>query len=169
MASGPARYVLDVLAADGMDDTAAVCRDRDERPLALGRENAGKRGLANVRFEVGDALRAQSLAEVEPRPNIAVSSGFYDWITDDGLVRESMRLLYDLLPDGGSFVFTNQSGHVDLEMTQAIFLDFHGEPLQMKVRPADEVNAWAESAGFRVLDTLADEHGHYSVTRAEKH
>ncbi|MDD5557365.1 MAG: class I SAM-dependent methyltransferase family protein [bacterium] len=168
VASGPARYLLDVLADDAGDDLAAVCRDLDEAALELGRRNAARRGVTAVRFVAGDALSADSLAAARPCPTIAVSSGFYDWITDDAVVRRSMALLHDLLPPGGCFLFTNQSGHVDLEMVQAVFLDFRKQPLRMVVRPAAKVNAWAAAAGFTVIETASDAFGHYSVTLAEK-
>jgi SAM-dependent methyltransferase len=168
VASGPAQYVLDVLSEDQMHDVQAICRDLDQGPLELGRRNAMERGIKPVRFELGDALSATSLAEVEPRCNIAVSSGFYDWIADDSMVQKSMELLFDLLPDGGCFVFTNQSGHVDLEMVNSIFVSPGSQPLQMVVRPAEVVNSWAKAKGFKTLQTASDRFGHYSVTLAQK-
>ena len=166
VASGPARYLMDVL--DGEAGARAVCCDRDERALALGRAQAAARGLGGrARFVVGDALSGESLASAEPQANIAVASGFYDWITDDGVVRRSLTLLGRLLPPGGCLVFTNQSGHVDLEMVQAVFLDFHRRPLRMVTRPPERINRWAEAAGFEVLETARDEAGYYSVTLAQ--
>jgi len=168
VASGPSQYMLDVLSEDGMDDVQAVCRDLDQQSLELGRRNAAERGIRSVSFESGDALSAASLAEVEPRCNIAVSSGFYDWIADDDIVQKSISLLYDLLPDGGCFVFTNQSGHVDLEMVNTIFVGSGSQPLQMVVRPSEIVNGWAKAQGFEILQTTSDSWGHYSVTLAQK-
>ena len=151
-----------------MDDLQAICRDLDQQSLELGRRNASERGITSVRFRSGDALSADSLAEVEPRCNIAVSSGFYDWIPDDSAVQKSMSLLCDLLPDGGCFVFTNQSGHVDLEMVNTIFVGSRSQPLQMVVRPAEIVDGWAKAQGFDILQTTSDSWGHYSVTLAQK-
>jgi len=166
VASGPARYLMDVLESDAR--ARAVCCDRDERVLAQGRAQAAARGLGDrIRFVVGDALSGKSLALAEPRANIAIASGFYDWMTDDSVVRLSLTLLGNLLPPGGCLVFTNQSGHVDLEMVQAVFLDFHRRPLRMVTRPADLINRWAEAAGFKVLRTAQDEAGYYSVTLAQ--
>jgi len=167
VASGPARYLLDVLAEESGAQAQAVCRDLDEEALEMGRRDAEERGLAGrVRFEKGDALSEPSLAGVRPSANIAVASGFYDWITDDELVRRSMALLHRHLPEGGCFLFTNQAGHVNLEMVQEVFVDFRGAPLRMVTRPAEQVNGWAEAAGFEILRTCCDEAGHYSVTLA---
>jgi SAM-dependent methyltransferase len=166
VASGPARYLMDVLDNDA--GARAVCCDRDEQALALGRAQAAARGMGDrIRFVVGDALSGESLASAEPQANIAVASGFYDWITDDSVVRLSLTLLGNLLPPGGCLVFTNQSGHVDLEMVQAVFLDFNRRPLRMVTRPPDLINCWAEAAGFVILQTARDEAGYYSVTLAQ--
>jgi len=169
VASGPAQYVLDVIATTNVDAVCAVCRDMEQRALDQGRANAGKRGLQQqVQFCEGDALSAESLAEVKPKPNIVVSSGFYDWITDDELVKESIALIHDLLPDNGNFIFTNQTGHFDMEMVQAVFVDFRGEPLRMTTRSVETVNGWARDCGFDILETLSDNNGHYAVTLTRK-
>ncbi|MBN2583154.1 MAG: class I SAM-dependent methyltransferase family protein [Planctomycetes bacterium] len=169
VAAGPARYLLNVLAEETPATTRAVCFDQDEDALAIGRRHGEQRGLGDrVRFMTGDALSRESLAGVRPAANIVVASGFYDWMTDDSLVRRSMNLVHECLADGGCFLFTNQAGHVDLEMVQAVFRDFRGEPLRMVTRPATQVNGWAEAAGFEVLQTACDPAGHYSVTLAVK-
>ena len=168
IASGPAAYIIDVLSADYGADTRAVCRDLDPQSLALGRSQAESRHLSNVVFAQGDAFDEPSLAEIKPQSNIVVSSGFYDWIRDDGLIRRSMSIIHELLPPGGYFIFSNQSGHFDLDLVNYIFTDFHGQPLDMVVRPAATVNAWAETAGFNIVETTSDRLGFYSVTMAQK-
>jgi SAM-dependent methyltransferase len=168
VASGSARYIMDVLFMDGRDDVRAICRDLDEEALEHGRQNALARGLTGILFIKGDALSAESLAQIEPEANIAVSSGFYDWLTDDSLVRKSMSLLYDVLPTGGCFVFTNQVRHVNQEFVQGVFMDLRGEPLRMTMRPAQQMNTWAEATGFKVIRTTGDDEFNYSVTLAQK-
>jgi len=168
VAAGSARYLLDVKSKPGMEDIDVVCRDLDTDALNQGKFNAEKLGLTNMKFTAGDALKAESLAEIQPKANITVSSGFYDWINDDGLVRKSMALLYDILPAGGCFVFTNQVRHVNQEFVEGVFVDLRGQPLRMTMRPADELNSWSEAAGFRILKTTGDKDFNYSVTLAQK-
>jgi hypothetical protein len=125
-------------------------------------------GIRSVKFAVGDAFSSESLAEVVPAPNIIVSSGFYDWINEDTRVKESMSLIYDVLPEGGCFLFTNQSKHVSQEYTQQVFSDFKGNPLRMTLRPANLVNKWVEDIGYEIFKTTGDEEYNYSVTLAVK-
>ena len=168
VASGPAKYILESMDNFRNERVSAICRDIDERWLIEGRAKAEIMGLKNIDFMQGNALEPDSFKELVKTPNIIVSSGFYDWIVDDELVKKSMRIIYDNLPSGGYFVFTNQSGHVDLEMVSKVFSDFNHNPLEMKVRAAGLINGWAKELGFKILETKSDKSGFYSVTLAQK-
>jgi SAM-dependent methyltransferase len=168
VASGPASYVLETLARYKDADVRAVCRDLEERWLLEGRRKAGELGIDAATFERGDALDPESFSSLPSTPQIVVSSGFYDWVEDDEIVKDSMRIVWDLLEPGGCFIFTNQSGHLDLEMVNEVFIDFRGESLKMKTRSADLVNGWAQALGFAIHETRVDNQGYYSVTLAHK-
>jgi SAM-dependent methyltransferase len=168
VASGPARYILEVLAMYRQQPISVTCRDIDPNWLAEGTENAHKNNLQNIEFVSGDALRADSFLTLTKTPNIMVSSGFYDWIVDDALVKKSMQIIYDRLEKGGYFIFTNQCGHVDLELVASVFQDFNQQPLIMKVRDAQRINTWAQQIGFQILETQTDNLNYYSVTFAQK-
>lgn len=168
VASGPARYILEALDKHKNAIIFATCRDIDNRWLDEGQEKAKILGLDNIEFKLGDALNSDSYKLLRRTPDIIVSSGFYDWITDDEIIKKSIRIIYDNLKTGGYFVFTNQSGHVNLEMVQEVFSDFNGDPLRMTIRSADLMNTWTREAGFTVLETISDKAGYYSVTLAKK-
>ena len=78
IASGPGRYVLEMLASMPQAAVSAVLRDRSERGLEEGRRLADQLKLKNVRFEQGDAFSREELAGLTPRPHIAVVSGLYE-------------------------------------------------------------------------------------------
>lgn len=168
VASGPAKYILDTMDNFRNENVSAICRDIDKRWLEEGKINADLLNLDNIEFLLGNALEDSSFKELEKVPNIMVSSGFYDWITDDETVKKSMQLIYNNLSDGGYFVFTNQSGHVDLEMVSKVFNDFNNNPLEMKIRSAELINGWAKEIGFKIVETKSDKQGYYSVTLAQK-
>jgi len=168
IAAGSARYILDVKSKGGMDNVFVICRDLDEEALERGKHNAEKLGISGIHFGTGDALSAESLALVEPKANIAVSSGFYDWLNEDEVVQKSMALLYDILPSGGCFLFTNQARHVNQEFVQGVFKNLYGQPLRMTMRSAAQMNRWAEGAGFMIIKTTGDVKFNYSVTLAQK-
>ena len=168
IASGPARYVMDVLKRHTGKPILAMCRDYDPRWVQEGNEKAAAAGLENLSFEQADAFDENSYTSLAESNDIMISSGFYDWITDDSLVKKTMSLIRKSLKEGGFFVFTNQSGHVNMEMVSQIFVDFNKQPLHMTVRDAELINGWAREAGFQIIKTLSDKWGYYSVTLAVK-
>jgi SAM-dependent methyltransferase len=166
IASGPARYILDTLDRYRGQAVTAMCRDIDERWIEEGRARARDIGLTCVSFEKGDAFD-ESYAP-SPAPTIIVASGFYDWIADDDLVRRSMSIAHASLKPGGFFLFTNQSGHVDLSMANEVFTGLGGKPLQMTTRAAEAMNSWAAAIGYLVEQACSDPWGDYTVTLARK-
>ncbi len=76
--------------------------------------------------------------------------------------------MHDILKPGGYFVFTTQTGHVDMRLVTEIFSDFNKQPLRMTVRPANMTNNWVREIGFRVLETKQDKWGYYAATLAQK-
>jgi len=168
IASGPAKYLIEVLLERGEEDVYVICQDIDVRWLDNGREQAQKAGLKNIRFEKGDAFNLDLLLQVSPKPNVVVSSGFYDWITDDELIRKSFRYCYEMLPSNGIVIFTNQSGHKQMELVSRAFIDFNKEPLRMKTRPPEVINKWAQETGFKNIETSNDKWGLYSVSKGVK-
>lgn len=166
IASGPASYILSALEKTNRSDLQVVCQDLDPRWLEEGRAAAAQKGLKNISFREGNAFDEAHLLRF--RPDIAVSSGFYDWINDEQAIKNSIRSLYDALSSGGAFILTIQTDHPNLELTQAVFSDFNKNPLQMTMRSATEVIEWLEKAGFRVEKTLRDPYGYYAVFKARK-
>jgi SAM-dependent methyltransferase len=168
IASGPAGYVLAVLARDTGCDVSARCRDLDERWLERGRAEATRLGLERIRFERGDALDRDTLTSLNPRPNLVVASGFYDWITDDATVRRSMAIVAGTLEPGGRFALTHQMANPDLAFLNAVFTDHHHAPLRMKMRPATQVHDWLAGAGLVLEDVRIDSRGCYAITLARR-
>jgi len=168
IASGPALYILSVLEEAGEQNITAYCRDLDERWLRDGAAEARRRGLTNVHFERGDAFDRTALVSLRPQPNLAVSSGFYDWITDDADVERSLAILYEVLEPGGWLVLTNQMAHPNLEFVSRVFVDFNQQPLRMTMRSTQQVRDLLTRTGFVVERALADSWGYYSVMKARK-
>ncbi len=168
IASGPAAYILSVLEKVGENDITTLCRDLEDRWLVEGAQSAQSKNLKHVRFEKGDALNAESLTALTPKPNLIVASGFYDWIVDDEIVKKSLSTIHKVLDENGYFIMTNQTAHPNLDFVQQVFTDFNQQPLKMTMRSEETIQQWLEGAGFKVNKTLKDSKGYYSVAKAQK-
>jgi alpha-beta hydrolase superfamily lysophospholipase/SAM-dependent methyltransferase len=178
VASGPGRYVLDALETLGDPKVAAVCRDRDEAGLALGRRLAAAREIENVRYEVGDAFAApnrirwgegaEPLREEQRKPDVIVVSGLFELFHDNDAVASSLAHFHAALADGGVLVYTNQPYHPQLELIARTLRNHRGKPWVMRPRPQAEMNALVRRAGFDPEEMRIDRAGIFSVTLASK-
>lgn len=159
VAAGPALYITDVLEKYKDENVSAEIRDIDARWLEEAKKRADAKGL-NLTYKVADALEKSDFVFDTP-PDIFVASGFYDWFNDAEMIKKSMRLIYESLPENGYFVFTNQTGHVALDLTNHIFRDFNNKPLKMVTWDADVVRSWVEESGFEIVDVKKDEKCYY--------
>ena len=79
-----------------------------------------------------------------------------------------MNLIYDVLNENGYFVFSVQTGHVDLEMTNAVFKDFNNKPLEMAIWSDEKIAEILDEIGFKVIGKKSDKYDNYQVYLAQK-
>ncbi len=166
IASGPARYIIDILTKFKGKPVSAELRDIDIRWLIEAKDKA----LANnvdVDYKVADALKEEDF-QFDKQPDIFVASGFYDWFDDRETVKKSMQLIYNALAKGGYFVFSVQAGHFALSLTNKIFKDFNNHQLKMVTWDMDVINSILKEIGFSVIVMRSDDAGHYPVILAKK-
>lgn len=168
LAAGPGRYLLDVLTQRKADAERlwVTCRDRDEQGLTEGRELARGMGIQNIRYETGDAFSAESIAAIEPSPDVVVVSGLYELFADNRQVLDSLRAIRATLPAHGQLIVTNQPSHPQLELIARTLPNRDGVPWVMRPRSAAEMAALLRQAGFRPTQMLSDDDGVFTVTRA---
>ncbi len=166
IAGGGGRYLLDVLSAHA--DASARIRDRSVTALAAARRNAEARGLSNITFAEGDAFDAESLAAIQPVPNIAIVSGLYELFGENALVCESLAGLSRLLPADGFLIYTNQPWHPQIEMIARVLVNRDGKPWIMRRRTQAEMDQLVAAAGFEKLDMMIDPYGIFTVSLARR-
>ncbi len=94
IASGPARYVLDVLDELRGLPVRATCWDLSESSLQQGRQLARDRGLGNITYQFADAMDESYYRSLPQPPEMIVASGFYDWFNDEQEFRRSLTLVH---------------------------------------------------------------------------
>jgi SAM-dependent methyltransferase len=164
VAAGPGRYVLDLLRRLPPGRVTALLRDRDPRNLAAGRRLAAGLGLRGVTYAQGDAFDEADLARLAPAPTIAVVSGLYELVPDNGTALRSLRGLYAALRPGGYLVYTNQPWHPQLELIARVLCTCEGRPWVMRRRTQAEMDALVRQAGFAKVASEVDEDGIFSVS-----
>ncbi len=172
IAAGPGRCVLDVLQKLRDDPSnpyiSAVLRDRSSQDLEAGRQLAAEMGLENATFALGDAFDPASLAQVQPRPNIAIVSGLYELFPDNEPVNRSLSGLSQILTTGDYLIYTNQPWHPQVEMIARVLVFRDGKPWVMRRRAQAEMDQLVRANGFEKIDMKIDPFGIFTVSIARK-
>lgn len=168
VASGPGRYLLELLHRMTGVKTEARLRDFSPQGVEAGRELARRLDLANATFEKGDAFDADSLARLSPRADIAVVSGLYELYSDNDLIARSLRGLHAAVDKGGYLIYTNQPWHPQLEFIEHVLINREGKPWVMRCRTQAEMDRLVREAGFEKEDMRIDDQGIFSVSVARR-
>jgi SAM-dependent methyltransferase len=168
VASGPGRYLLELLREREGDDVAAVCRDLSPSGLERGRELAAAWSVTRVTHERGDAFDPASIATIAPAPNVVIVSGLYELFLDRAMIARSLAALHDKAAPGAAILVTTQVTHPQLDMIANVLPNRDGLPWVMECRPVELTEQWLRAAGFDVVASETEPLGLFAVTLARK-
>lgn len=168
VASGPGRYLLDVIRNAGGHDVRTVCRDLSATGVQAGRRLAAQLGVRGVRYERGDAFDPASIGTIEPRPNVIVVSGLHELFLDHGRIQRSLAALHEKAAPGAAIFVTTQVSHPQLDFIANVLPNREGVPWIMECRASSLTERWLAEAGFEVVRTETEPLGLFAVTKARK-
>ncbi|MBD2785910.1 bifunctional alpha/beta hydrolase/class I SAM-dependent methyltransferase [Xenorhabdus sp. DI] len=169
IAAGHGRYIFDAINDFSKID-AILLRDYSELNVNQGQAYIEERNLTDkIRFIIGDAFNAESIASITPSPTLGIVSGLYELFSNNTLVRNSLRGLADAITENGYLIYTGQPWHPQLEMIARV-LSSHREnqPWIMRRRTQGEMDALVEAAGFEKQEQLTDNWGIFTVSIAKR-
>lgn len=176
IAAGHGRYVLEALAAKGINGAAAqqvqsiLLRDYSDINVEQGRALIRSKGLSDIaRFEKGDAFDGDDLAALDPAPTLAIVSGLYELFGDNGMVSRSLGGLSRAVAPGGYLVYTGQPWHPQLEfIARALTSHRAGSAWVMRRRSQAEMDELVRQAGFEKIAQRIDPWGIFTVSLARR-
>lgn len=168
LACGGGRYVLGALAdlRDRGVAATAILRDYRDENVVAARAQAARLGVP-VTVERADAFSDQDLGRL-PRLDLAIVSGLHEIVADDVLVRNHFRQIAAILRPGGRLIVTVQPDHPQLEFIARVLTSHTGRPWAMRLRSVALLTAWAEAAGFSVVDLAMEPLGIFGVLTLRK-
>ncbi len=170
IASGHGRYILDAVEHLSTRPESILLRDYSDLNVQAGRQLIAERGLSDIaQFVQADAFDTASLAEIQPKPTLAVVSGLYELFSDNALLNQSLTGLSQAIETGGYLIYTGQIWHPQQEfIARALTSHREGDAWVMRLRSQAEMDALVEQAGFKKIDQCIDEFGIFTVSVAEK-
>jgi alpha-beta hydrolase superfamily lysophospholipase/SAM-dependent methyltransferase len=166
IASGPGRYILETLRDLADIPFTAVLRDYRQENLDAAASLAAEWKISNVQFVLGDAFDRSSLADIDPRPTIAVVSGLYELFPENDGVLRSLYGLADAMESGGHLIYTCQPWHPQVEFIARALTNREGKPWIMRRRSQAEMDALIRAAGFEKISQKIDPWGIFTVSAA---
>lgn len=166
IACGGAQYDLEAIQTAGIEKIQAELRDYRSENLEAARKNAIRLGVEGIVFQQADAFDSTNYAPSSR--DLIVSSGFWEIISDDELVRGCLRDCARALRPGGRLIFTLQPRHPQLELIARILRSHTGEPWVMRLRSLDLFREWMEPLGLRYLRHRMEPCDIFGVAVAEK-
>ncbi|OCG22402.1 hypothetical protein A9G22_07480 [Gilliamella sp. App2-1] len=170
IAAGHGRYILETINQIGNKPNSILLRDYSDINVRDGQALIAEKGLTDIaRFEKGDAFSRQQLAQLSPKPTLAVVSGLYELFSDNQLLRDSLSGLADSIPEGGYLIYTNQPWHPQVEFIARVLTSHRdGQPWIMRRRTQLEMDQLVAAAGFRKITMRIDQWGIFTVSLAQR-
>jgi hypothetical protein len=170
IAAGHGRYVLEALRRLAQPPQSILLRDYSDINVRAGSALIGQLGLEKVaRFVKGDAFDENDLANLTPKPTLAIVSGLYELFPDNAMIAASLRGLARAVASGGYLVYTGQPWHPQLELIARTLTSHRGhQAWVMRRRTQAEMDALVRRAGFEKLEQWTDEWGIFTVSLAHR-
>lgn len=170
IAAGHGRYILDAVAQSQVPIESILLRDYSDINVRDGRKLIGERGLTNkAQFIQADAFDRSSLANVTPRPSLAIVSGLYELFPDNDLICNSLAGIADAVEPGGYLAYTGQPWHPQLELiARALTSHRQGQAWVMRRRTQAEMDQLVAHAGFEKITQRIDRWGIFTVSLARR-
>lgn len=163
-ACGYAAYIFSVLTELKDQEITADCYDIDPRWTKSGNEKSERLKMhSRVRFNEGNMLDPTLAAKALKDADIVLSVGFYEWITDDEMVRNSLEIIKKSVHPGSFIILTYPMSHPCLDLVQYVFPHFNGAPVRMKMRDRAEMGQMLEKIGFKTIKEYTDSFGYFNT------
>lgn len=170
IAAGHGRYILEAISEQAEHIESVLLRDYSELNVAQGQALIAAKGLTDkARFMQGDAFDGADLAQLTPKPSLAVVSGLYELFADNDAVSQSLAGLASAVAIGNYLIYTNQPWHPQLVfIARALTSHRAGQAWVMRRRSQVEMDQLVARAGFKKLTQRVDEWGIFTVTLAQR-
>jgi hypothetical protein len=157
LASGPARYLVELLSEDIAKDVESVCLDSDFHSIKYGKGIAGNRSILYKRsnvLRIGPKHRKFALKK-NWCPNVVVSSGLVEYL-DDETACSFFKRVRVLLDEGGLYILITQKSNPSKKLIEKLGVTKGGKKWELYYRDPKVVGEWLEKAGFKNINWDVD-------------
>ncbi len=168
LASGPSRYLVELITDKNKDCVEGLCLDVDRRNLEFGRKLAAGKPLIFKRANVLNLDHYKRLSEkITWVPNLILCSGLYEYLEEDD-VKKSLKDVFVSLDKGGFLLFVTQMGNPNRELLEKLGKIRQGKSWVLFYREPGLLRDWMGQAGFSDIDVKIDPWKMYTFCSGRK-
>ena len=168
IASGPARYLAEVVNKINQDKIEILCIDRDRKALNFGKILGAKKPIRYTKANILKIGKLKNFSKkVSWRPNIILSSGLLEYLSDKE-ARNILCDIYQMLEIEGLLIFVTQKDNPSKELMRKICRTQDGRSWELVYRDASIIRRWLLDIGFKYTVISADQWGMYEFCTTRK-
>lgn len=169
IASGPARYLVELLSGYNQDQIEILCIDKDRKSLNFGKIlSRGK----PIRYARADVLKSEHLKNLAKKiswlPNIVLISGLFEY-KSDVFVKRVLSEVHSSLENDGLFIFVSQVDNPSKKLMSKICTTSEGKRWELVYRNPETFRRWLLDLQFRDVIVSVDKWGMYEFCTCRKH
>jgi uncharacterized pyridoxamine 5'-phosphate oxidase family protein len=168
IASGPARYLVDVINSFNKDMIEVLCLDSDRRSINFGRVLAGKKP---IRYTKANVFKLQHLKFLAKRvawlPNIIITTGFFEML-EDNIFEKMLQDAFKYIEKGGLILFTAQANNPSKKLMHKVGKKHNGKSWNLYFRTPNYLRKKMIDIGFRDVIVSVDNWGMYEYCTGRK-
>jgi SAM-dependent methyltransferase len=169
IASGPARYLIELLDKNDQKDIEVLCIDKDKRCLKFGKNLAGNKPIRYAKLDVFKTGHLKRLGKrISWIPNIILSSGLFEY-TDDTSVKRILKETHDNIDQDGLFIFISQVDNPSKRLMSNVCTTSQGKRWELIYRKPEVFREWLLRIGFRNVIISVDKWGMYEFCTCRKY
>lgn len=169
IASGPARYLVELLNEYNQEQIEILCIDRDRKSLNFGKILSQGKPIRYTRADVLKSAHLKNLAKkVSWPPNIVLISGLFEY-KEDSFVKRVLNEVCSSIENDGLFIFVSQVDNPSKKLMSKICRTSEGKRWELIYRRPEIFRRWLLDMGFRDVIVSVDKWGMYEFCTCRKH
>jgi len=169
IASGPARYINELLDLVDQNKIEVLCLDKDKRALNYGKILAGDKP---IRYAKADAMKLDLLIQLSKNihwvPNIVLVSGLFEYKKDADVI-SIMKEVYETIEKDGLAIFISQTNNPTKKLMKKLGKTSENKRWMLRYRKPEVLRHWMLDIGFRGVIISVDRWDMYEFCTGRKH
>lgn len=169
IASGPARYLSELINNFNQDKIEILCFDKDRRSLNFGKILSRGKPMRFVKADVFNLRKIKNFADrTKWKPNIIISSGLFEYLEEVNVMK-ILSDIYNSIDYEGLLIFASQRDNPSRKLMSRVCTTQNGKPWDLFYRDPEWFRKTMLDIGFKSVIISIDKWGMYEFCTGRKY